>query len=66
MQSFPDDFIPDDNMQQAYKQFGNAVNVLVVKEVFKKLIKATATTNKAIYSKQTSGFSAVQRKYFKN
>lgn len=66
LQSFPDDFIPDDNMQQAYKQFGNAVNVLVVKEVFKKLIKATATTNKAIYSKQTSGFSAVQRKYFKN
>lgn len=39
LQSFPDSFIPDDNMQQAYKQFGNSVNVNVVKEVFKKLIE---------------------------
>ena len=31
LQSFPDSFIPDDNMQQAYKQFGNSVNVNVLK-----------------------------------
>ena len=39
LQSFPDTFIPDDNKQQAYKQFGNSVNINVVKEIFKKLIK---------------------------
>lgn len=39
LQSFPDSFIPDDNMQQAYKQFGNSVNVNVVKEIFKLLTK---------------------------
>ncbi|MBR5479185.1 MAG: DNA (cytosine-5-)-methyltransferase [Clostridia bacterium] len=27
LQSFPDDFIPNENDHQAYKQFGNAVNV---------------------------------------
>lgn len=30
LQSFPDTFIPNSNDQQAYKQFGNAVNVNVV------------------------------------
>ena len=39
LQSFPDSFIPDDNMQQAYKQFGNSVNVKVVKEIFKLMTK---------------------------
>lgn len=39
LQSFPDTFIPDNNIQQAYKQFGNSVNVNVVKEIFKKLSK---------------------------
>ena len=39
LQSFPDSFIPDENKQQAYKQFGNSVNINVVKEIFKKLIK---------------------------
>lgn len=37
LQSFPDSFLPDDNLQQAYKQFGNAVNVKVVSEIFKQL-----------------------------
>lgn len=31
LQSFPDSFIPDDKPAQAYKQFGNAVNVEIVK-----------------------------------
>lgn len=31
LQSFPDAFIPNSNDQQAYKQFGNAVNVNVIK-----------------------------------
>ena len=31
LQSFPDDFIPNKSDQQAYKQFGNAVNVDVIK-----------------------------------
>ncbi len=31
LQSFPDTFIPNGNDQQAYKQFGNAVNVEVIK-----------------------------------
>ncbi len=31
LQSFPDSFIPNKNDQQAYKQFGNAVNVNVIK-----------------------------------
>ena len=36
LQSFPDSFIPDDNNQQAYKQFGNSVNV--VKEICEQLL----------------------------
>lgn len=39
LQSFPDSFIPDENKQQAYKQFGNSVNINVVKEIFKKMAK---------------------------
>lgn len=39
LQSFPDSFIPDDNDQQAYKQFGNAVNVEVIKLAAKKLFE---------------------------
>lgn len=31
LQSFPDSFIPDENLSQAYKQLGNAVNVELVK-----------------------------------
>ena len=37
LQSFPDSFIPDNNDHQAYKQFGNAVNVNVIKYVAHKL-----------------------------
>ncbi|DBA35533.1 TPA: DNA methyltransferase [Caudoviricetes sp. vir323] len=37
LQDFPEKFIPNDNDQQAYKQFGNAVNVEVVKRCAEKL-----------------------------
>ena len=39
LQSFPDEFIPNSNDQQAYKQFGNAVNVEVIKRVAKVLFE---------------------------
>lgn len=37
LQSFPDSFIPNRNDQQAYKQFGNAVNVDVIRTMAEKL-----------------------------
>lgn len=37
LQSFPDNFIPNRDDHQAYKQFGNAVNVEVIKQAAKKL-----------------------------
>ena len=39
LQSFPDSFIPNKNDQQAYKQFGNAVNVEVIKRCAEKLLE---------------------------
>lgn len=39
LQSFPDSFIPNKNDQQAYKQFGNAVNVEVIKYMAEKLFE---------------------------
>ena len=38
LQSFPEDFEPCDNLQQAYKQFGNSVNVEVIKYLTKELL----------------------------
>lgn len=39
LQSFSDKFIPDDNAHQAYKQFGNSINVKVLQEVLDHLLK---------------------------
>ncbi len=39
LQSFPDSFIPDENDFQAYKQFGNAVNVNCVEYLAKQLFE---------------------------
>ena len=39
LQSFSKDFIPDENRQQAYKQFGNSINVRVLQEVLDRLLK---------------------------
>ena len=40
LQSFPDSFVPNKNDQQAYKQFGNAVNVEVIKCAAKELFES--------------------------
>ena len=39
LQSFPESFIPDADEHQAYKQFGNAVNVKVIEQAAKKLFE---------------------------
>lgn len=39
LQSFPDTFIPNPSDMQAYKQFGNAVNVTVIKTIAEQLLK---------------------------
>ena len=52
LQSFPESFIPDENDFQAYKQFGNAVNVNCVEYLAKQLfeygieVKSGRKTNK--------------------
>ena len=39
LQSFPDSFICNPNDHQAYKQFGNAVNVTVIEHIAKQLLE---------------------------
>ena len=41
LQSFPDSFIPNNDDHQAYKQFGNAVNVNCVEYLAEQLFKVT-------------------------
>ena len=41
LQSFPDAFIPNSDKHQAYKQFGNAVNVEVIRQCSIELFRAT-------------------------
>lgn len=38
LQSFSNEFIPDENKQIAYKQFGNSINVTVLQNVLIKLL----------------------------
>lgn len=44
LQDFPKNFIPNKNDQQAYKQFGNAVNVEVIKKCAEKLFNYKGKT----------------------
>lgn len=39
LQSFNEDFIPSTNLQQAYKEFGNSVNVKVLENLYDALMK---------------------------
>ena len=45
LQSFPDNFIPNQNDMQAYKQFGNAVNVNVIQLMAEKLFALETKEN---------------------
>ena len=40
LQSFPDTYKINENMNKAYKQFGNSVNVEVVNKIYKHLMKS--------------------------
>lgn len=44
LQSFDDRFIPNRNRHQAYKQFGNAVNVDVIRQCAERLFQVVAKT----------------------
>ena len=39
LQSFPESFKPCENTHQAYKQFGNSVNVKIIELLYNELIK---------------------------
>lgn len=56
LQSFPESFIPNENDHQAYKQFGNAVNINCVEYLAKQLFNYTdkESKNKRIQSKKTN------------
>jgi len=58
LQGFPDSFQPDTTEAQAYKQFGNAVNVDVVKLFAKYMFGDKATLNK--YAKKSDGVGLAQ------
>ena len=48
LQSFPEAFIVDENDFQAYKQFGNSVNVKCVEFLAKQLFERTSKKEKII------------------
>lgn len=60
LQSFPEDFQPDVKPQQAYKQFGNAVNVSLVKLFAKHMFGETQHTYKQ-YGNDTIKIQNTQR-----
>lgn len=59
LQSFPENFIPDTKQPQAYKQFGNAVNVSLVKYFAQHMFGEEPKLPEAIW---TNTASAVSRK----
>ena len=52
LQSFPDTFICNSNDHQAYKQFGNAVNVKVIEYMAKQLFAQKRNYGRQIYRKR--------------
>lgn len=60
IQSFPDDFIIDESDAQAYKQFGNSVNVEVVKLFAKFLFGDTSVQQEYSYEKQFGEKKVIQ------
>jgi len=48
LQSYPDSYIINENMNKAYKQFGNSVNIKVVSKILKHLMDSELYENKVI------------------
>ena len=57
LQSFPENFIPDTKQPQAYKQFGNAVNVSLVKYFAQHMFGEEPKLPEAIWTNTASAVS---------